>query len=615
MAGPRGFGAGPRIGGGPRGILTQEEKDNMPKITKKMIKRIYNYLRPYWLQFSFVFIAILITSILGIIPALLTRQIVDIAIPNKDIQYLFIIIAASFGATIALNLINVLENYINTWISQHIIYDMKNEMYNHIQNMSHRFFSTEKQGDLITRMTSDISGVQSVVNGTLTNAVSNIFVLSTTLVVLFSLSWKLALLSLITVPLFVIPTKKVGKTRWGIVKKSQEKNDEMNQILNETLSVSGSLLVKLFTRETKEYNKFRNINNEMAKLNIKENMAGQWFRMVIGTVTTIGPMLIYLIGGIYIAKGDPLITIGTIITVVTLLNRLYMPVISILNIQVDLIRSMALFERIFDYLDRKIDVKNILNPIVPEKIDGNIEFKNVYFDYDKDIPILKDISFNIPKGKMFALVGPSGAGKSTITNLIPRLYDVSKGSITIDGYNICDLDLKILRSAIGVVTQDTYLFNGTVRENLLYACDDSTDEEMIEACITANIHDFIMSLPMKYETIVGNRGVKLSGGEKQRISIARVILKDPKILILDEATSSLDSISEKLIQDAIEPLLKGRTSLVIAHRLSTIVAADQILVVEEGKIAESGTHDELIKEAGVYKTLYETQFRKALEKV
>lgn len=606
-----GFGPPPRLGRGPRGILTDEEKQHMPKITRALVLRVAGYMKPYKPQFAGVFLTILVSSALGLVPPLLTQKIVDTAIPHKNIAELAVIIAWSLGATIAVRLFGVLQNYINAWISQHIIYDMKNEMYRHVMGMSHRFFSTEKQGEIITRMTSDVNGVQSVVSDTLSNAVGNFFTLATTLAALFSMNWKLALLSILTVPLFVIPTKRVGKTRWEIVTQTQAKNDEMNQILNETLSVSGSLLVKLFAREKTEFGRFEKLNHQTVKLSIRENMAGQWFRMVIGIVTTIGPMLIYLVGGILIAMNDPGVTIGMIIAIVTLLNRLYMPVTQLLDVQVEVIRSMALFERIFDYLDRKQEVANRPGA-APAPENCEIEFRDVGFSYNPSIPVLKNISFRIPRGAMFALVGPSGAGKSTITSLIPRLYDVTSGQVLYGGRDVRDIELSSLRTAIGMVTQDTYLFNGTVRENLLYAREDATEEELESACKTANIHDFILSLPDGYDAQVGNRGIKLSGGEKQRISIARAVLRSPSVLILDEATSSLDSISERAIQDAIGPLLHGRTSLVIAHRLSTILAADQILVVEGGQIVERGRHEELVRREGTYKKLYDTQFKRAI---
>ena len=512
------------------------------------------------------------------------------------------------------NLIGVLESYVNTWISQRIVFDMRNEMYRHLEFMSHKFFTTEKQGDIITRMTGDIGGVQGIISGTLTNIFRNVLVLITTVVALFSKNWILALIGITIVPLFIIPTKKVGKKRFELAMETQKKHDEMNQILNETLSVSGSLLVKIFTKENREYEKYTKVNDEITRLHIRESVIGRWFRMSIGIFTSMGPMLIYLIGGfLMLLLGDTKLTVGDITVIVTLINRLYGPVNSLFNLQIDITRSMALFQRVFDYFDLPHEVKNKPDAIAVESVMGDIEFENVDFHYTEELPILKKISFNVERGKTVAIVGQSGAGKSTIINLIPRLYDTISGSVKIDGIDIKDADMFSLRNHIGFVTQDTYLFNGTIKANLLYANENATDEQIEDACKRAYIHDYIDSLPEKYDSLVGNRGLKLSGGEKQRLSIARVILKDPKILLLDEATSSLDSISESLIQQAIEPLLQNRTSIVIAHRLSTIMAADEIIVLEKGEMMERGTHHELLLNEGVYKELYETQFRRAIE--
>jgi len=599
---------------GGRGFLTEEEKQNKPKITGKLLKRVFSYLLPYWLKLLLVFMTIIVSSILGLLPSILTGRIIDEGLIGKDLNKLILLIVSSIVVMIASNLIGVLESYLNTWVAQHITYDMRNRMYAHLQKMSYGFFTTSKQGDIITRMTSDISGIQSVISGTLTNILSNIAVLVTSAIAMYQKNWLLASVGIIMVPLFVIPTKRVGKTRWLIALQSQKKNDEINQILNETLSVSGQMLSKLFTNESAEYKKYENANLEMTHLGIKENMAGRWFRVAMNTFTGIGPMLIYLTGGFMMIKyGNTALTIGDITVMVTLLARLYQPVNSLLNIQVDVIRSMAMFTRIFDYFDMPVEIQNRPNAFIPAKTIGGIEFVHVDFSYDEGQPILKDISFNIPAGSSVAIVGSSGAEKSTIINLIPRLYDVTKGCIRLDGNDIRDLDIEFLRKSIGVVTQDTYLFNGTIKENLLYAKADATYDELIKACRDANIHDFIAGLPNGYDTLVGNRGVKLSGGEKQRVSIARVILKNPELIILDEATSALDSISESLIQDAIELLLRGRTSIVIAHRLSTIMAADEILVVQSGEIVERGSHEELVTKNGVYHELYETQFRRALE--
>ena len=599
---------------GPRGFLTEEEKSNMPKVTKELLVRILSYLKPYWLQFLFVFIAILLSATVGLLPSIITGKIVDQALVGKDMALLIKLLVAAFAALTVSQAIGVLESYINAWISQRIIFDMKNQMYNHLQYMPHSFFTTEKQGDIITRMNTDISGVSNVISGTLSRIVSNIATVITTLIALFSMSAPLALVGIVVIPLLILPTKTAGKTRWKLLTESQAKNDELNQVINETLSVSGSMLVKIFTREKQEYENFVKVNKEVTDISLKEQRSGKWFGMLMGMFTQVGPLLIYFAGGYFIiSKMDSSLTVGTITATVALINRLYRPVESLLNLQVDFTRSLALFTRIFDYFDRENTIVSPENGLKPDVTDQPIVYDHVKFSYTPDKELLKDINFAVPGGKMYAIVGPSGSGKSTVVNLIPRLYDVDGGRVTVAGTDVRDFDLEYLRKCIGVVTQETYLFNGTILENLRYAKDDATEAEIEEACRIANIHDFIVAQPDGYNTEVGNRGLKLSGGEKQRISIARVILKDPKILILDEATSALDSISENSIQDALEAMMKGRTSIVIAHRLSTILKADCILVVKDGIIAEQGTHEELLAMNGTYRELYETQFRKAIE--
>ena len=461
-------------------------------------------------------------------------------------------------------------------------------------------------------MTSDIDGVKAVVTNTFSSILSNSITLIIAMIAMFQKNWILALVGIIIVPLFTLPTRKAGKKRWTLTNESQQVNDEVNGILNETLSVSGQLLVKLFGKEKYEYERYEKANRRMIGLNIKESMAGRWFRVVLTTFTSVGPMLLYLAGGILMMKYNSDLTIGDITVLVALLGRMYMPVNSLLNIQVEWIRSMALFKRIFDYFDIPVEIENSKDAVTPDKVTGDVVFEHVEFSYEESKKILKDISFKLNAGKSIAIVGPSGSGKSTIVNLIPRLYDVDSGSVTFDGIDVRKLDLKFLRDQVGVVSQETYLFNGTIRENLLYAKPDATEEAMVEALKKANIWDFIEKQEKGIDTEVGNRGLKLSGGEKQRISIARIILKDPTIFIFDEATSALDSISEKKIQDAIDPIIKSKTSILIAHRLSTILAADEILVVKDGTIAERGTHKELLNKEGVYRELYETQFSKAL---
>ena len=593
------------------GYLTEEEKQNKPKVTKELLQRIYSYLKPYRKQMTLVLLAILFSAILSLMPSVLTGKIIDEGLIAKNFRALVLFILLSFGVTLLANLIGILESYLNTWIAQHITFDMRNSMYRHLQKMSQRFFTTNNQGDIITRMTSDISGVQQIITNTLTSILSNAITLIVALVLMFRENWILALVGIAVVPLFTIPTRSAGKRRWAITKDSQACSDEINGILNETLSVSGQLLVKLFGREEKENQRYEAVNRKMIALNIKESMAGRWFRMALGTFTNIGPMLIYLIGGLIMMRYDPSVTVGQISVLVALLGKMYMPVNQLLNIQVDWIRSMAMFTRIFEYYDMKPEIENAPDAIRPDSVRGEVEFRNVRFHYDPEREILKNISFRLEQGKCIAIVGPSGSGKSTLINLIPRLYDVIDGSVLFDGEDVRRLDLGFLREHIGIVSQETYLFNGTIRENLLYAKPDATEAELIDACKQANIYDFVEKQEEGLDTVVGNRGLKLSGGEKQRISIARILLKDPALLIFDEATSALDSISEQKIQDAIEPLIASRTGILIAHRLSTILAADEILVIKDGEITERGTHQELVGAGGVYTQLYETQFSKA----
>lgn len=658
---PGGAGPGGGTFGGPggrgfsRGFLTEEEKANRPKVTGALLRRVFSYLLPYWKQMLLVLIAIAVSSVFSLTPSVLTGRIIDEGLIGRNFRALVTLILLSLAVTLGANLIGVLESYLNSWIAQHITYDLRNTMYAHLQQMPQSFFTSHKQGDIITRMTSDISGVQQVVSGTLASILSNSITLIVALLAMYQKNWMLATLGVLIIPLFIIPTRSAGKTRWSLTREAQECSDEINGILNETLSVSGQLLVKLFCKEQAEYARYEAVNRRMIRLNIREGMAGRWFRVALSTFASIGPMLLYLAGGILIMRGDPTLTVGDITVFVALLGKMYGPVNQLLNIQVDWIRSMAMFTRIFEYLDMPVEIQNAPDAIIPDMAGGQagaagtsagtegstgtvaspdavtcpdvaaeqdaaiepdatgargrVVFDRVCFSYSPERQILRDVSFTLEPGKSIAIVGPSGSGKSTIVHLIPRLYDVDSGSVSFDGIDVRRLDLGYLRRNIGIVSQETYLFNGTIRDNLLYAKADASEQELEEACRTANIWDFISSQEQGLDSFVGNRGLKLSGGEKQRISIARVLLKDPALLIFDEATSALDSISERKIQDAIEPLIDARTSILIAHRLSTILAADEILVVQDGTIVERGTHEELVDAGGMYTRLYETQFR------
>ncbi|MHA6532406.1 ABC transporter ATP-binding protein [Paenibacillus sp. BAC0078] len=599
----RGFGS---VGSGGHGKLKFADDEVKPNLSKALLLRISKYFLPYWKQTLLVMAELIVSAVLGLLPPLLIQKIIDVALPDKNLELLIVLVVASLGTTVATGLLGVLQNYLNSFISQNIVHDMKNQMYRHLQRMPLQFYSGVQQGEVITRMTSDISGVQGVFSSTVVNFASNLLILVATTGTLFLMNWKLAILGVLVVPLFVVPTRKMGNVRWKLAKQTQEKISEQNQVIQETLSISGYLLMKLFTKEAAEYANFTTINAEATRLQIRESMAGRWFLMVLSTFTSIGPMLIYLYGGYLFIQGE--LSIGAIVAFVALLGRLYGPVMQLTNLYVDIKRSTALFERIFDYFDMEPLIVDEPQAMPISAAGKSIEFQDVYFAYQPDKPAIRGISFTAAAGTLTALVGPSGGGKTTITNLIPRLYEIQSGAITIGGRSIREFTLESLRSQIGLVTQDTYLFNGTIRENLVYANSGASEPEIIAACQAAYIHDFIMGLPDGYSTVVGNRGIKLSGGEKQRISIARVLLKNPPVIIMDEATSSLDTASEFYIQQAMFSLLQGKTSIVIAHRLSTIMAADQILVVQAGSIIEEGTHQSLLEKNGVYKDLYDKQF-------
>lgn len=595
-------------GAGYRGAHFYRETNEKPKITKALLIRIISYFKPYWKLVSVMFVAIIATSTLGIVPSILTKNIIDVALPKENLKLLLFLIILMFATQVVSSLIGVGQSYLNTLVSKNIIRDLRAGMYRHLQSMSLKFFSDVKPGEITSRINNDIGGIEGVFSGTFIQIIQGIFVFSTTAVTLFYTNWELAIVSMLTLPLFLAPTRKVGKARWKIATETQAKLAELTTIVTETLNVSGTMLIKLFTKEKDKCKEFEKVNSEVTRLGIRETVVGRWFIMTLQTFVSLGPMLIYLFGGLILIKHHT-VTVGGIVMFVALISRLYGPVNTFANIHVDIVRSMALFERIFQYFDLKSEIVEKKGAISKAHIKGNIVFNNVFFAYNEKSATLKNVNLKIEPGQMAAFVGPSGAGKTTITYLVPRLYDVTEGAVRIDGVDVRDMTLNSLRKHIGMVTQDTFLFNASIRENLLFARNDATEADIIQACKMANIHDFIASLPEGYETVVGDRGIKLSGGEKQRISIARTLLKNPTIVIFDEATSALDSNSEALVQQAVEPLLKSRTSLVIAHRLSTIISADIIFVVQNGSIVEYGKHSELIQKDGVYKKLYDTQFK------
>jgi ATP-binding cassette subfamily B protein len=578
-----------------------------PKIEKAIDwKRLGRLFLPYWKQELVVLACITGVSVLGLLPPVLTMNLIDKAIPSGNFRSVLIIVGAMALAAIGSSAISALQGYMNSLVGESIMRDLRIQLMTHMHKMPLDFFTSTKTGEVINRVTNDVDSIDGVVSGTLVMILMNFAVIVTTLITIFLLDWRLSLMALAVLPLMVAPLWPVGRKMYEIRKATREKRDEMQSIGQETLSVSGIVLLKSFNRESFERDRYHRLGSDLMKYEIKLAMVGRWFMALISAMVILGPACIWLYGGwLCIHSG---VTVGLVVTFVSLLGRLYTPVASLAGVQIQVMTALAVFERIFDYLDLEEEKDDSKLPKL-NALNGEIIFDHVNFAYPNGRQAIVDVTFRVNPGQMAALVGPSGAGKTTISMLLPRFYVQQKGEISIDGQDVREVGLASLRENIGIVTQETYLFHDTVFNNLIYARPNATKEEVVAACKAANIHEFIETLENKYDTTVGERGYKLSGGERQRLAIARVLLKNPQILILDEATSSLDSENEALIQAALTPLIKGRTSLVIAHRLSTIVQADLILVVEDGRIVETGSHEELIQKDGLYNRLYKTQFR------
>ncbi|MBI2172370.1 MAG: ABC transporter ATP-binding protein [Chloroflexi bacterium] len=580
---------------------------------KSTALRAVRHLRPYLTQTLFIGLCLIAVAALGALPPLLIRGILDTALPQKDLGLLNLLVAGMIGVPLASGLIGVLQNYLNSLVSQRIMFDIRNELYTHLQGLSLNFYTQRRTGDIMSRITEDVDGVQNTVTGSLISIASNFFTVAITLAVIFTLNWRMAILGVALLPLFIVPARVVGRLRRSLRRQTHQAMAELNSHTQQTLNISGFLLMKVFSRERDEAERFKEKAHGVMDLEIRQHLVGRWFFMFLGLFSIVGPALVYLWGGHLAIRGE--MTIGTIVAFVAYLTRLYGPASAMATVYVDIQAALALFERIFEYLDTKSEIQEAPIPITLDPVQGRIRFEDVSFEYVRGRSALRRLSFTVQPGQLVALVGPSGAGKTTITYLIPRLYDPTSGAIYLDGHDLRTLSLSSLRSAMGIVTQETYLFNATIRENLLYGRPGASEEELTRACKAAQLYDLIASLPEGYEALVGERGYRLSGGEKQRLAIARLILKDPRILIMDEATSHLDSLSETLIRVALEPLLKERTSIVVAHRLSTVLRADVILVLEAGHLVEQGTHPELIAAGGLYTRIYEEQFQPQAEQV
>jgi ATP-binding cassette subfamily B protein len=577
------------------------ERPADPAVRRENLRRIFRLFRPYRARLAAVSALIVFSASLGAVSPFLLREVLDVAIPEEDVGLLTVLVAGMIGIAIATGALGVWQTLLSNRVGQSVMHDLRSQVYRHLQRLSLAFFTRTRTGEVQSRIANDIGGIENVVTSTATSVLSNVTTVLATVVAMVLLDWRLAVFSLALLPLFVWLTKRVGAQRKKVTAERQASLADVSSIVQESLSVSGILLGKTMGRTEDLAARFEGESRRLAELEVRSRMTGRWMMAAIQTSFAVMPALVYWFAGFTIAQGSETITIGTLVAFTTLQTRLFFPIGSLLGVQLEVQSSLALFDRIFDYLDQRVEIEE--GALDLDEPRGAVRLDGVWFRYDDAAWTLQDVSFAVPPGTKTALVGETGSGKTTCGYLVARLYDATEGTVSIDGVDVRELTFPALTAAVGVVSQETYLFHASVRENLRFAKPDATDEEIEEAARAAQIHELIATLPDGYETVVGERGYRFSGGEKQRIAIARTILRNPPVLVLDEATSSLDTQTERLVQEALERLSAGRTTIAIAHRLSTVRDADQIVVLDRGRVVETGTYEDLVLQGGRFAEL------------